>query len=134
MANKKEEPIANDETGKIKVKAKKEKQPDGNETKGDVTKVKAKMQNKPEVQEQTLTKVDISKPVEQAQAKETIEKVEEPIAVVEEVIEEVVDKPVEETTEMPVVEEITGSAEEVIEETANVVEEALLTLQFTYTV
>ena len=125
MANKKEEPIANDETGKIKVKAKKEKQPDGNETKGDVTKVKAKMQNKPEVQEQTLTKVDISKPVEQAQAKETIEKVEEPIAVVEEVIEEVVDKPVEETTEMPVVEEITGSAEEVIEETANVVEEAL---------
>ena len=38
---KKEEPIANDETGKIKVKAKTEKQPDGNETKGNVTKVAA---------------------------------------------------------------------------------------------
>ena len=40
---KKEEPIANDETGKIKVKAKKEKQPDNTETKGNVTKVKEKM-------------------------------------------------------------------------------------------
>jgi len=59
---KKEEPIANDETGKIKVKAKKEKQPDGNETKGNVTKVKAKMKTKPEVQEQTVTKVDLNKP------------------------------------------------------------------------
>ena len=44
MATKKEKPIADSETGKIKVKAKanKEKQPDGNETKGNVTKVKAK--------------------------------------------------------------------------------------------
>jgi len=125
MANKKEEPIANDETGKIKVKAKTEKQPDGNETKGNVTKVKAKMKKKPEVQEQTVTKVDLSKPVEQAQVEEAIETIEEPIAVVQEVIEEVVDKPIEETTETPVVEEITGSTEEVIEETASVVEEAL---------
>ncbi len=64
MAKKKEEPIANDETGKIKVKAKKEKQPDGNETKGNVTKVKEKMKMKPIVEEQTVTKLDLSKPQE----------------------------------------------------------------------
>ena len=40
---KKEEPVASEETGKIKVKAKKEKQPDNTETKGNVTKVKEKM-------------------------------------------------------------------------------------------
>ena len=45
----KEQPIANDDTGKIKVKAKTEKQPDGNKTEGNVTKVKAKMKKKPEV-------------------------------------------------------------------------------------
>ena len=118
MATKKEEPIANDDTGKIKVKAKSEKQPDGNETKGNVTKVKAKMKKKPEVQEQVVTKVDLSKPVEQTKVEETIE----PTAIVEEVVE----KPVEETTETPVVEEITDSVEEVIEETANIVEEALV--------
>jgi hypothetical protein len=116
MANKKEEPIANDETGKIKVKAKTEKQPDGNETKGNVTKVKAKMKNKPEVEEQTVTKVDLSKPVEQAQVEEAIE----PVAVVEEVI----DSPVEETTEIPVVEEITNEVQEV-EQVAEVVEQAV---------
>ena len=58
----KEEPIANDDTGKIKVKAKKQKQPDGNETKGNVTKVGAKMKKKAEVMEQSITKVDLSKP------------------------------------------------------------------------
>ena len=59
---KKEEPVASEETGKIKVKAKKEKQPDGNETKGNVTKVKEKMKMKPIVAEETLTKVDLTKP------------------------------------------------------------------------
>tara|TARA_R110001606_G_scaffold188545_1_gene336342 strand:- start:975 stop:2189 length:1215 start_codon:yes stop_codon:yes gene_type:complete len=118
MANTKEEPIANDETGKIKVKAKTEKQPDGNETKGNVTKVKAKMKKQPEdLSEQTITKVDLSKPVEQAQVEETIE----PTAVVEEVVE----KPVEETTETPVVEEITNGVQEEIEEVAEVVEQAI---------
>jgi len=58
----KEEPIANDDTGKIKVKAKKEKQPSSNETKGNVTKVGAKMKKKAEVMEQSITKVDLSKP------------------------------------------------------------------------
>ena len=58
----KEEPIVNDDTGKIKVKAKKEKQPSGNETKGNVTKVEAKMKKNAEVIEQSVTKVDLSKP------------------------------------------------------------------------
>jgi len=58
----KEEPIANDDTGKIKVKAKTEKQPSGNETKGNVTKVKAKMKASAETVEPLITKVDLSKP------------------------------------------------------------------------
>ena len=58
----KEEPIANDDTGKIKVETKVKKQ-DNNETKGNVTKVKTKMKMKPEVMEQTVTKVDLSKPL-----------------------------------------------------------------------
>jgi len=115
MATKKEEPIANDDTGKIKVKVKTEKQPDGNETKGNVTKVKAKMKKQAEVIEPTVTKVDLSKPVE-----ETVEKTEEPIAIAEEVVE----IPVEETTEIPVVEEITNEVQEV-EEVAQVVEQAI---------
>jgi len=115
MATKKEEPIANDDTGKIKVKVKTEKQPDGNETKGNVTKVKAKMKKQAEVIEPTVTKVDLSKPVE-----ETVEKTEEPIAIAEEVVE----MPVEETTEIPVVEEITNEVQEV-EEVAQVVEQAI---------
>lgn len=105
MATKKEEPIANDETGKIKVKAKTKKQPDGNETKESVTKVKEKMKLKPQVVEETITRVDVGKPTEEVVA-------EEPAAV-----EEVVETPVDET---PVVEEITDEeiveAEEQVEE------------------
>ena len=62
MAKKKEEPIANSETGSLKVKEKIKKQPDGNETKGDVTKVKEKMKMKPIIEEETITKVDLNKP------------------------------------------------------------------------
>ena len=113
MANKKEEPIANDETGKIKVRAKTEKQPDGNETKGNVTKVKANMKNKPEVQEQTVTRVDLSKPVVEAKAEELVEKTEEPTAVVEDVVER------------PVVEEITNEVQEEVGEITTVVEQAI---------
>ena len=40
---KKEEPIVDNETGSLKVKEKVEKQPDSNETKGNVTKVKEKL-------------------------------------------------------------------------------------------
>ena len=120
---KKEEPIADSETGKIKVKAKanKEKQPDGNETKGNVTKVKAKMKKQAEIAEETITKVDLSKPVEETKVEEPVEKTEEPTAVVEEVIE----KQIEETTETPVVEEITDEVQEEVVEVAGVVEQAI---------
>jgi len=120
---KKEEPIADSETGKIKVKAKanKEKQPDGNETKENVTKVKAKMKKQAEIAEETITKVDLSKPVEETKVEEPVEKTEEPTAVVEEIIE----TPVEETTETPVVEEITNEVQEEVEEVTEVVEQAI---------
>ena len=124
---KKEEPVVDNETGKIKVKAKanKEKQPDGNETKGNVTKVKAKMKKQPEdLSEPTITKVDLSKPVEETKVEELVENTEEPTAVVEEIVEEVVEKPIEEKTETPVVEEITSEVQEV-EEVAEVVEQAI---------
>ena len=43
MAKKQQEgPVADESTGKIKVEAKKQKQPDGNETKGNVTRLKKK--------------------------------------------------------------------------------------------
>ena len=118
---KKEKPIGNSETGKIKVKAKEAKQPDGNETKGNVTKVKAKMKKPAEAIEETITKVDLSKPVGEAKVEEPVEKTEEPTAVVEEVIE----KPIEETTETPVVEEITNEVQEEVEEVTEVVEQAI---------
>ena len=103
----KEEPIANDETGKIKVKAKTEKQPDGNETKGNVTKVKAKMKKPTEVVEQAITKVDLSKPVEETKVEEVVEETQP---------EEVSETPVlqEITEEQTAVEEIAEQAEEAI--------------------
>jgi len=123
---KKEKPIADSETGKIKVKAKEAKQPDGNETKGNVTKVKAKMKKQPEdLSEQTITKVDLSKPIEETKVEELVEKTEEPTTVVEEIVEKVIETPVEETTETPVVEEITNEVQEEVEEVAEVVEQAI---------
>ena len=83
-----------------------------NEPKGDVTKVKAKMKKPAEVAEETITKVDLSKPIETT---------EQPT----QVVEEVVDEPtvvVEETTETPIVEEVTN---EKVEEVAETVEEAI---------
>jgi len=114
---KKEEPVVDNETGSLKVKEKVEKQPDGNETKGNVTKVKEKMKMKPQVVEETITKVDLGKPVEET-------KTEEPIAVVEEVVE----KPVqvqEENAETPVIEEVTDEIKQEVEEVAETVEQAL---------
>ena len=60
---KKEEPIVDNETGSLKVKEKVEKQPDSNETKGNVAKVKEKMKMKSQVVEETITKVDLDKPI-----------------------------------------------------------------------
>ena len=109
---KKEEPVADNETGKIKVKAKKEQQPIGNETKGNITKVKAKMKKSPEdLSKETITKINLDQPSEEVKVKET------PIESKEEapVVEEVIEKPIEtkeENTETPVVEEITGETVE----------------------
>ena len=133
MATKKEEPIANDDTGKIKVEAKVEKQPDGNETKGNVTKVKAKMKKQAEVMEPTVTKVDLSKPPEVKQevvdpVAQTVEEIaseptaEEPVGVIEEVTNE---EKVEEIVEEAIAESIeTGSPlPENIEKLVNFMEE-----------
>ena len=103
----KEEPIANDDTGKIKVKAKTEKQLDGNETKGNVTKVKSKMNKPAEVQEQTVTKVDLNNPPEEKVVEEV-----KPEAEVQEV----------ENQDAPALEEITN---EEITEVEEQVEEAV---------
>ena len=102
---KKEEPIANDETGKIKVKAKTEKQPDGNETKGNVTKVAAKMKKPAEAVEPTVTKVDLNNPPEEKPVEEV-----KPEAEAQEV----------EKQDTPALEEITN--EEVAEVEEKVVE------------
>ena len=81
---KKEEPIVDGETGSLKVKEKVAKQPEGNETKGDVTKVKAKMKMKAEVESEEPIKVDLGKPPEE----KTVEEVEPKAEVQEEVLAE----------------------------------------------
>jgi len=110
---KKEEPIVDNDTGKIKVKAKKEKQPDGNETKGNVTKVKAKMTKPSQVIEETITKVDLTKPIEPKEdeikednpVNEGVVRVDENADTTQEQ-EEV--QPEAEAQEAPALEEITG--------------------------
>ena len=62
-------------------------EPKGKETKGDVTKVQAKMTKKPEVVEETITKVNLSKSQE-AEVKEEIEEnAKEDVKIIEEVVE-----------------------------------------------
>jgi len=131
---KKEEPIANDETGKIKVKAKKEKQPDGNETKGNVTKVKEKMKMKPIVAEETLTKVDLAKPIKPKEDEvkkdnpvdEGVVRVDEDANTTQE--QEKV-QPEAEAQETPILQEITQEekAEEIVEKTNVAIEENIET-------
>ena len=58
MAEKKEVPVVDNETGSLKIK---EQQPTKNKTKGNVEKVKVKMKKPAKVVEQTVTKVDLSK-------------------------------------------------------------------------
>ena len=113
MAKKKEEPIVNDETGKIKLKEKPTKQPDNSKTEGDVTKVKAKMKKPAEIEEEAVTKVSMKQPDQEV--------VNEP-----EVVEEVIvvkDKVIEEE-EAPVLEEVITEqeVEEVLEAPIEVVE------------
>jgi len=113
-------------------------EPKGKETKGDVTKVKAKMKMKPKVIEQTVTKIDLSKPPkteENADTKqstnevpvrdgsETSEKVSE--GNIETTIEEVAGEKEQavQNEETPVVEEITE--EEIKEEVKETKEEVV---------
>ena len=99
---KKEEPIVDSETGSLKVKEKVAKQPEGNETKGNVTKVKAKMKMKAEVKSEEPIKVDLSKPPEE----KTVEEVEPKAEVQEEAqveagtLEEVSTEEVEEAADV----------------------------------
>jgi hypothetical protein len=129
---KKEEPIVDNDTGKIKVKAKKEKQPDGNETKGNVTKVKAKMTKPSQVVEETITKVDLTKPIEPKEdetkednpVNEGVVRVDENADATQEQ-EEV--QPEAEAQESPVLEEVTDeeSVEKEVEQVAETVDEAI---------
>jgi hypothetical protein len=129
---KKEEPIVDNDTGKIKVKAKKEKQPDGNETKGNVTKVKAKMTKPSQVIEETITKVDLTKPIEPKEdeikednpVNEGVVRVDENADTTQEQ-EEV--QPEAEAQEAPVLEEVTDeeSVEKEVEQVAETVDEAI---------
>ena len=109
-------------------------EPKTKETKGDVTKVKAKMKQKSEVLDETITKVDLSKPptkkVEDADTEqETADVVEDKqTAPLQEVVEEV---PPEQTTvqdDKPVIEEVTEEeqkeVEEVVEETKEAIAES----------
>ena len=128
MAKKKEKPEVDNEVGSLKVKEKVEKQPDGNETKGNVTKVQEKMKMKPEIIGETITKVNLDKPPT-PEENEVKEEVAENVVDDGGVVQLVEDTPTPqkqeeiqsevETQETPVVEEITN------EEVAEVVEEAI---------
>ena len=113
---KKEEPIANDETGKIKVKAKKEKQPDGNETKGNVTKVDLAKPTKPkedEVKKDNPVDEGVVRVDEDANTTQEQEKVQ----------------PEAEAQETPILQEITQEekAEEIVEKTNVAIKENIET-------
>ena len=112
---KKEEPIVDNETGSLKVKEQVEKQPDGNETKGNVTKVKEKMKMKPQVIEEAITKVNLDNPPEEKPVEEVKESVNVPQT--EETPSQV------EAQEVPALEEITEETK--AEEAAVIAKEAI---------
>ena len=134
MAKKKEKPEVDNEVGSLKVKEKVEKQPDGNETKGNVTKVKEKMKMKPEVVGETITKVNLDKPPTPKE-NEVKEEITEDVVNDGGVVELVEDanapqeqeeiQPEVETQETPVVEEITS--EEVVETVEEAIAESIET-------
>ena len=111
----KEEPVVDNETGSLKVKEKQEVQPTGNETKGNVTKVKEKMTKKPMVEEQSITKVSLDEP---ASVEESV--TQEPTAQQAET-----EEPVKE--ESPALEEVTNEekTEEIVETVKEVVKESI---------
>ena len=114
MAKKKEEPIADNETGSIKVKEKKQSKPEGDKTDGDVTKVKEKMTSKAvDLDAETITKVDLNKTAEDTTVEPDVDTVK--------IEESVVENP-------PPLEDVTvegGEQEVTIEETAEVVADAI---------
>ena len=131
MAKKEEGPVVDNDTGKIKVKGKKENQPTGNETKGNVTKVKAKMKKPAEdLSEPTITKVDLNTP-QKPEENETKENntnnegmaTESKDANASQEQKEV--QPESETQEAPVLEEITKEETEKVEEITEKVEEVI---------
>jgi len=109
---KKEEPVVDNETGSLKVKEKVEKQPDGNETKGNVSKVKEKMKMKPVIEEESVTKVDLNNPPEEKPVEEI-----KPETEVQEV----------EKQDIPVIEEITNETEEITDVTTEALKESMET-------
>ena len=123
--------MAKKETKKEAVKDTVKSEPKGLETKGDVTKVKAKMQSKPEVVEKTITKVDLSKPqkTEETNAdtkQETTDVVEdkqtEPL---QEVVEETPQEQVAVQDDKPIIEEVTEEeVKEVAEEVVDAIQES----------
>ena len=111
-----------------------------NEPKGDVTKVKAKMKKPAKVIEETITKVDLSKPVETEKVEEVVTVNENPdvakdiqdeTPVIEEIKEET--PAVEEKKgEVPALEEITeetAKAENIAEEASEAIKESIETGQ-----
>ena len=135
MAKKKESPVADESTGKIKVKEKPEVQPTGNETKGDITKVKAKMKQKPkDLSKETITKVDLTKKPKETEGdtdtkQETTDVVtDQPIETIQEIVEEApVKQDAVQDEETPVVEEITSEEKdkEKVEDKAEQIEEVV---------
>jgi len=114
---KKEEPVVDNETGSLKVKEKVAKQPGGNETKGNVTKVKEKMTMKPQVESEEPIKVDLSKPPEEKPVEEV-----KPEAEAQEV------KEVEKQEEAGTLEEVTTKEVEQVADVASAaIEESMNT-------
>ena len=118
MAKKKKEEVVEKTTN----------EPKGKETKGDVTKVKKKMKMKPIVEEQTITKVDLSEPPKEKENEQPVDNKEtEDVQekAVEETInkEEVVEQTTEENVETPVLEEVTNE-ETIDQEVGEIVEKA----------
>jgi len=129
---KKEEPIVDSETGSLKVKDKVEKQPDGNKTKRNVTKVKEKMKMKAKIESEEPIKVDLSKPptpkedeVKESNADNSgvVASAEnaEPTQEQKEVQPEV------QAQETPVLEEITHEVEEIVAEVSEAIKENIET-------
>ena len=127
----KEKPAVDNETGKIKVKTKKENQPTKNETKGNVTKVKQTMVQEPEILDDNVTKVDLSKPpkpqeneVEENNTNDEGVVAESKDANTSQEQEEVQQET--ETQETPVLEEVTQEEQELVENTVEEVQEAIV--------